>query len=93
MGCEGGGQAPCSYDGTRYTAGRDFLNGVNTLDFANAEIERTGGNFSAQAVIFDEAYAPTLLAPLQLRTLQSVWWVSQPRAAVAFSSYLVTDET
>lgn len=73
MACDSGGGDYCEYSGTRYSYGLDYINGVNTLDFGNGHIAGNGGNWTKDAVIWDEAYAPTLLAPLELRTLQSAW--------------------
>lgn len=59
----------CSYIGTRYRYGTDFINGMSTIDFGNLYEPDSKSN----QWIWDEAYAPTLLVPLQMRQLDSAW--------------------
>lgn len=59
----------CSYTGTRYRYSTDFIDGINTLDFRNVFQH---GEVSNQW-IWDEAYAPTLIVPLQMRQLDPAW--------------------
>ena len=59
----------CAYGGTRYSYGIDFINGMNTIDLGNVNQPGTTRN----QWIWDEAYAPTLLVPLQMRELDPAW--------------------
>ena len=58
----------CTYIGTRYRYGTDFINGMSTIDFGNVYEHETSNQW-----IWDEAYAPTLLVPLQMRSLDPAW--------------------
>jgi len=57
----------------QYRYGLDFINGANTIDLGGG-YAKVLWNFTAGAYIWDQAYALTLLAPLQLRTLQPDWY-------------------
>lgn len=57
----------------RYRFGTDFINGISTADFGGAEAGAHGYTGSQVSWIWDEAYAPTLLMPLQIRSLDPAW--------------------
>lgn len=59
----------CGYTGTRYRYGTDFINGINTIDFGNLDQPVNTSN----QWIWQQAYAPTLLVPLQMRLLDPAW--------------------
>lgn len=52
----------------RYRYGTDFINGINTLDFGGQY-----GSVMSESWIWDEAYAPKVLMPLQIRSLDPAW--------------------
>jgi len=62
----------------RYRFQTDFLNGMSTVDFGG--IMAGGRGYSAMSVswIWDQAYAPKLLMPLQVRHLDSAWYIYCP---------------
>lgn len=67
MTCEVNGPTMCTYSGAGYTYGTDFINGIRPdLGMASWVIESNGW-------IWDEAYRPTLLVPLQIRELDPAW--------------------
>lgn len=57
----------------RYRFGTDFINGISTADFGGAEAGAHGYTGSEVSWIWDEAYAPTLLMPWQIRSIDPAW--------------------
>lgn len=57
----------------RYRFGTDFINGISTLDFGGAQAGAVGYTGKEVSWIWDEAYAPTVLMPLQIRSLDPAW--------------------
>ena len=72
MAVDAGGPASLEYTGTRYRVGTDFIDGMSTIDLGVEYAANYGLNTSVEW-IWDQAYAPTLLAPLQLRTMDRAW--------------------
>ena len=66
MPCADGGGMVCTYIGTAYTAGRDFINGRNDVTFGNDIVGNTPW-------IWQQAYAPILLLPTQMKTMDEAW--------------------
>lgn len=70
----GGGQDPiCVYSGTDYRYGTDFINGRSDVDFGVGYAVGDGHTETAYQWIWQGAYSPTLLVPLQIRTLDPAW--------------------
>ena len=73
MACDGGDAPVCDYTGTRYTFGKDFINGANTVDLRSGDVYGGPLDKASNEWIWNGAYAPTLLLPLQIRQLDTAW--------------------
>lgn len=89
MGCDSGGLY-CEYEGSRYSISTDFLNGQSDINLGRYE------DTTSNEWIWDEAYAPTLLLPRQIRSLDPAWFTCSlalygiydpPRALQQATSY------
>lgn len=58
-----------------YSCGRDYINGLNNIDFGTDNYYCQGDalNGSASTFIWQSLYRPTLLLPTQIRSLDTAW--------------------
>jgi len=72
LNCNGGGGMACEpQQGTRYTPGVDFINDVNTVDLGANNFYAPNGTVANW--IWSSAYAPIILMPTQIRSLDPAW--------------------